>query len=313
MRETLVRMLVEEARRDERICLLTGDHGYAIFDDFRTACPGQFLNCGIAEQNMVGMASGMAKAGMRPIVYGLSSFVPMRVLEQIKLDICYEKRGVVFLGDGAGFVYAQLGVSHQCCEDVAVLRSLEPLRIYSPCDRHEMEACVGLALAGSGPAYLRIGKSDAGVIHQGRLQLESGKLLSIKHGSGTIAWLTTGAMVGRTRAAAVVSGSSIWSVPCLKPIDEQAVGRICSTHEIVVTTEEHSVHGGLGSIVSEIAAEVGGARVCRIGVIDPFLERCGSYEYLLDQHGLTTEEMISRVTAFVGGIRPQTLPFARAA
>jgi transketolase len=313
MRETLVRMLVDAARRDPRIYLLTGDHGYAVFDDYRTACPEQFLNCGIAEQNMVGLASGMAKAGLRPIVYGLSSFVPMRVLEQIKLDICYEKRPVVFLGDGAGFVYAQLGVSHQCCEDVAVLRSLTPMDIYSPCDGREMEACVGLALAGSTPAYLRIGKSDAGGIHQELVRLNADKLLPIRRGSGAMAWLTTGAMAGRTCAAAACSDSSVWSVPCLKPIDEEAVRRICLTHDIVVTTEEHCIHGGLGSIVSEIAAEISGARVCRIGVVEPFLERCGSYEYLLDQHGLTTDAMIRKVAAFAGKMLLQSRPLARAA
>src|SRR6478752_10429980 len=104
MRNAFAGMLVQAARSDPRVVLLTGDHGYALFDEFRRACPSQYLNAGVAEQNMVGVAAGLAKGGFRPIVYGLSAFVPMRVLEQIKLDVCYESLPVVFIGDGAGVV-----------------------------------------------------------------------------------------------------------------------------------------------------------------------------------------------------------------
>ena len=106
MRNAFPRALVEAARRDPRVLLLTGDHGYALFDEFRRECPGQYLNAGVAEQNMVGVAAGLAKGGFRPVVYGLSAFVPVRVLEQIKLDVCYEELPVVFIGDGAGVVYS---------------------------------------------------------------------------------------------------------------------------------------------------------------------------------------------------------------
>src|SRR6266403_417208 len=109
MREAFAKALVRIAQGDARVVLLTGDHGYALFDTFRQVCPGQYLNAGVAEQNMVGVAAGLAKGGLRPVVYGLSAFVPMRVLEQIKLDVCYEQLRVVFLGDGAGVVYSSLG------------------------------------------------------------------------------------------------------------------------------------------------------------------------------------------------------------
>ena len=105
MRNAFAQALVEAARQDGRVLLLTGDHGYALFDDFRARCPAQYLNAGVAEQNMVGVAAGLAKGGFRPVVYGLSAFVPVRVLEQIKLDVCYEELSVVFIGDGAGVVY----------------------------------------------------------------------------------------------------------------------------------------------------------------------------------------------------------------
>ena len=113
MRAAFSDALVALAQRDPKVLLLTGDHGYALFDPFIKVCPEQYMNCGIAEQNMIGVAAGLAKAGYRPFVYGLSAFVPIRVLEQIKIDVCYENLPVTLVGDGAGVVYAQLGTSHQ--------------------------------------------------------------------------------------------------------------------------------------------------------------------------------------------------------
>ena len=138
--------------------MLTGDHGYALFDEFRHRLPDQFINAGIAEQNMVGVAAGLAKAGYKPIVYGLSAFVPVRVLEQIKLDICYEGLPVTLVGDGAGMVYSSLGGSHQSTEDIAVLRAIPAIRILSPCDAFEMDYAMDHALRFEAPTYLRMGK-----------------------------------------------------------------------------------------------------------------------------------------------------------
>src|SRR5262249_9760747 len=150
--------LVQAAVADSRVLLLTGDHGYALFDEFRRVCPGQYINAGVAEQNMVGVAAGLAKGGFRPVVYGLSAFVPMRVLEQIKLDVCYEQLPVMFIGDGAGVVYGHLGTSHQSTEDVAALRALPHMSILSPADADEMKSAMDLAFQGGGPAYMRMGK-----------------------------------------------------------------------------------------------------------------------------------------------------------
>src|SRR3954447_5587675 len=165
MRNAFSQALVEAATADPRLVLLTGDHGYALFDDFRRRCPAQYLNAGVAEQNMVGVAAGLAKGGLRPVVYGLSAFVPIRVLEQIKLDVCYEQLPVVFIGDGAGVVYSTLGTSHQSTEDLAALRALPHLAILSPADDLEMTACLRLAFASQGPVYVRMGKADLGRVH----------------------------------------------------------------------------------------------------------------------------------------------------
>jgi transketolase len=300
MRNAFSKALVDAALRDERVVLLTGDHGYALFDEFRQACPRQYVNAGVAEQNMVGVAAGLAKGGLRPVVYGLSAFVPVRVLEQIKLDVCYEQLPVVLIGDGAGVVYSSLGTSHQSTEDVAALRALPHVRILSPADAHEMAACMKLALGGAGPVYLRMGKSDLGALHAGPISLDWGQLHCLRSGGGPLAWIATGSMVNTAVTAAERwPGSEVFSSPCLKPLDEELVGEICRRHEAVIVLEEHSIYGGLGSAVSEIAAANCPTWICRIGVQDRFSQYCGSYQYLMQEHRLNVEAVAEQVEAFV--------------
>jgi transketolase len=300
MRTAFARALVQAAQADERIVLLTGDHGYALFDDFRRLCPGQYLNAGVAEQNMVGVAAGLAKSGLRPIVYGLSAFVPLRVLEQIKLDVCHEALPVVFVGDGAGVVYSTLGVSHQCTEDVAALRALPNLAILSPADAAEMTACMEPALSATGPVYLRMGKADLGAVHASPPALTWGRLCSLQRGAGDLAWISTGSLV-RTALTACRHwlNSAVWSAPFVKPLDEQQVASICREHRLVVVLEEHSVYGGLGSAIAEIASTHAPTWVCRIGVADRFSPCCGSYAYLMKEHRLTVAAVIERVERFL--------------
>jgi transketolase len=287
-------------RADDRVVLLTGDHGYALFDEFRRSCPGQYLNAGVAEQNMVGVAAGLAKGGLRPVVYGLSAFIPVRVLEQIKLDICYEPLAVVLVGDGAGVVYSHLGTSHQSTEDVAALRALPHLAILSPADHFEMTACMELALRRDGPVYLRMGKADLGRVHTAPPPLRWGRLCPVRAGDGALAWMGTGSMVQTALSVAKRwPASAVWSAPSIKPLDACEIEAVCRRHEIVVVLEEHSVHGGLGGAVAEVAAECGGARVCRIGVPNQFSMLCGSYQYLMREHGLDADGVTRRVEAFL--------------
>jgi transketolase len=299
MRDTFSRGLVAAARADERILLLTGDHGYALFDEFRRVCPGQYLNAGVAEQNMVGVAAGLARGGFRPVVYGLSAFVPVRVLEQIKLDVCYENLPVVFVGDGAGVVYSTLGTSHQCTEDVAALRALPNLAILSPADDLEMAGCLDLAFRAQGPVYLRTGKADLGRVHAEPPRVAWGEMCPVRPGGG-LCWIATGSMV-RTALAASERwpGSAVWSAPCLKPLDAGPVADLCRRHTALIVLEEHSVYGGFGSAVAEIAAAHAPAWVCRVGIRDRFSEFCGSYGYLMQEHGLDVAGVTRQVERFL--------------
>jgi transketolase len=291
--------LVAAARADERILLLTGDHGYALFDEFRHHFPNQYINAGIAEQNMVGVAAGLAKSGFRPVVYALSAFSPIRVLEQIKLDVCCDELPVLFIGDGAGVVYSALGVSHQSTEDIAALRALPHMRILSPADAHEMKAAMELAFQTPAPVYLRMGKSDLGPVHQAPLKLEWGRLLPLCTGNGPVVFVATGSLAGlAVKLAKDWPGSAVWSAPCLKPLDADSLVAACTPHRIVVTLEEHNILGGLGGAVAEILSQEHPMPICRLGVPDRFSQLCGSYPYLMREHGLDLDSARMRVHAF---------------
>ena len=305
MRAAFSEALVRFAKKDRRILLLTGDHGYALFDEFRSQCPDQYINAGIAEQNMVGMAAGLARAGFIPFVYGLSAFVPVRVLEQIKIDIAHDELPVVLLGDGAGLVYSSLGTSHQSTEDIALTRVIPNLSVLSPADRFEMSLCMDLALQSGSPVYLRMGKSDRGDVHHALPFARIGELIRVREGRPKgISFLATGSMV---KAALKVAEeeypeASVWSVPSIKPVDERCIAEICGSSSALVTMEEHSCFGGLGSMVAEIAARTTPVRICLIGVQDRFSEFCGSYEYLLHEHGLDDETVKARIRSFASAL-----------
>lgn len=302
MRDTFSNKLVRLAKLDSNIILLTGDHGYNLFDVYRTQCPSQYINAGIAEQNMVGVAAGLARSGYRPIVYGLSAFIPVRVLEQIKLDVAHDNLPILFVGDGAGFVYSHLGTSHQSTEDIACARSIPGLSVYSPADRFELEACIQWAYEMKKPTYMRIGKSDRGDVHNPEDKISREKLQMIKAGkSNSIAIIATGSMVSIAKriVATRFPGVSIWSVPSIKPIDKDKVISLSQENEALIVLEEHSIFGGLGSVITEICSEYFPVRILRIGVLDKFSHLCGDYEYLLGEHGLDEKSIIDKISKFI--------------
>lgn len=300
MRDAFSNALVRLALSDPKVLLLTGDHGYALFDEFRKRCPDQYINAGIAEQNMVGMAAGLARVGFRPFVYGLAAFVPIRTVEQIKLDIAHDDLPVVLLGDGAGFVYSHLGTSHQSTEDIACTRAIPGLEVLSPSDRFEMTACMDYAYAANGPVYLRMGKSDRGDVHFEPVQaLRAGGLLQVRTGrSDRPGLIATGSMVRTAVDVAQALELSVWSAPVLKPLLAEDVCAAARATSGLVTVEEHSVLGGLGAAVAEISSEYEPVRVLRIGVPDRFSEHCGTHAYLLREHGLDTDSVQAKVESF---------------
>lgn len=298
MRNTFSNLITQAAQQDPHTYLLTGDHGYALFDQFRKTCPQQFINAGVAEQNMIGVGAGLAKSGIYPMIYGLSAFVPVRVLEQIKMDFCYEELPGLFIGDGAGVVYSALGSSHQSFEDIASLRGIPHLVIMSPADKFELEACFSLARSLKKPVYLRLGKADLPAIHQAIPAIKLNELLSVHQKPGNKkAIIATGSMlsVANKLISTELSNYDLWSAPIIKPLNRKKVLEQLKSYENLVSLEEHSVYGGLGSCLAEIIASQGTQKLQIIGIEDKFSELCGSYEYLMKTHALDETSVLQRI------------------
>jgi transketolase len=299
MREALSNLLVETAKEDERFLVLSGDHGYALFDALRAQRPSQFVNVGVAEQNMIGVASGLTKVGFRPCVYGLASFVPIRVLEQIKLDLCHAKAPVVLLGDGAGLVYSTLGVSHQSGEDIACLRPLPNISIYSPCDEWELRSCWREARRLDHPAYIRIGKADRPAVHASPLA-DTEPAWTQRSSAATCGALlvATGAMTSVATEVAQSLDFDCISVPRLKPL-APSLAALAMHYRRTIVLEEHVAAGGLFSSLIELLADAGGTEtvctVSHVGLRSHFTESAGCYDHALAEHGLTRASIRSAV------------------
>lgn len=304
MREALSRLLVDAAATDERFLVLSGDHGYALFDALRSAHPNRFLNVGVAEQNMIGMAAGLSKVGYRPCVYGLAAFVPIRVLEQIKLDLCHAHAPVILLGDGAGLVYSTLGVSHQCGEDVACLRPLPMIAIYSPCDEFELAACWEEARRADHPSYIRLGKADRPKVHASQLTCTDPVWTSRRGGAGAAPLIVaTGSMTSPATVFAREHDVACLSVPRIKPLPEAVVAAVQASSKAIVV-EEHAAAGGLfGAVAERLAADgVAGGGFClqHLGLTSRFTETAGTYENALNEHALDSVALVRRLTAWCG-------------
>jgi len=302
MRGVLSNLITETAHENSKFMMLSGDHGYALFDTLRKSRPEQFINVGVAEQAMVGIAAGLATVGYRPMVYGLAAFIPLRVLEQIKLDICFSKLPVVFLGDGAGLVYSTLGASHQCAEDMACLRALPYLRIYSPAHAAELEVCYREAMASNEPAYIRIGKCDRIFKEVPKTKSSAAYLLhSPTEGaahSKEVALVGTGAILSPAFEIGKRLGLTVISVPRIKPMDREIENLVRPFKKLIVV-DEHSRYGGLTSAILDHLSEFGMTipKIKTLCLEQHFSELSGSYQFALSEHRLADAELAKRIEA----------------
>jgi transketolase len=305
MRERLSDLLVRASIEDERFLVLSGDHGYSLFDALRKDHPSRFVNAGVAEQNMIGLAAGLTRVGFHPCVYGLAAFVPMRVLEQIKLDLCFSRAPVILLGDGAGLVYSTLGVSHQCGEDIACLRALPDIAIYSPCDEHELVACWNEARRSTVPSYIRLGKADRPAVHDSSPQDTEPVFTSGNQAQpGDSVVVSTGSMVGICTEWCRSQGIACLSVPRIKPFPSQLIATIKPSRNVVVV-EEHCRAGGLWSAIVENCALVRRDGRCTpnispIALRAEFTHTSGSHQQALSEHDMSDDRVRERLQATLG-------------
>ena len=304
MRNAFRDRIHELARDDDRIVLLSGDIGNRMFDKFKDEFPTRFYNCGIAEANMVGMAAGLAMAGLRPVCYTIANFLTYRVIEQIRVDCCYHHQPVILAGVGGGLSYASLGATHHSCEDLAMLRSLPGMRVLCPGDPPEVRACVDAALSvDDGPVYLRLGKKGEPAVHDDEPTVAFGRWLTMrdvkaKRASATL--LCAGNLLPVAADAAERLNARLLSCPSVKPLDEDALYESFTRSDLVVTVEEHSRLGGFGGAVAEWLTEQkqsyrAKARLLRLGTPDAFLHRTGSQDYARQLTGLDADAIVDSV------------------
>ena len=296
MREMLSELIAGSAERDARFLALSGDHGYALFDAIRTRRSDQFINVGIMEQAMVGIAAGLAKTGFRPLVYGLAAFIPLRVLEQIKMDVCYSRLPVIFIGDGAGLVYSTLGSSHQCGEDIAALKPMPDMRIYAPCDEYELQASFEEAMRYEGPAYIRVGKSDRPAVNAAARPDTAAYVTHQSERRRHTCIVTMSSMSSLGQTLAIEHDVTSVSIFRLKPLAQQALELLAPFDRLIVL-EEHSRHGGLASTLADaiIDAALPVPRMRVLCLQDHFARHCGSYQYALSEHQLSDADVRERI------------------
>ena len=301
MRDTFVKTLVELAKNNKDIELVTGDLGFGVLKPFWEECPNQFTNAGIAEQSMTSMAAGMALSGKIVYTYSIGNFPTLRCLEQIRNDCAYHKANVKVVCVGGGFAYGSLGMSHQATEDIAIMRALPNVAVFAPGDLVEAEEVTKAIANYPGTCYLRLGRGGEKRIHDKIENFQIGKALKIKDGKD-IAIFSTGAIFDEIIDAyevLVQKGLNpiVYTFPTIKPIDKEVIIDCAKNCKHIFTIEEHNVVGGFGSAVSEVVAELEGnkASIHAIGLNDEYGSKIGSQKYLRKEYLLDSENIVTRI------------------
>lgn len=291
MRDTFVRTLIALAKENPNIELITGDLGFGVLKPFWERLPDQFINAGIAEQNMTSAAAGMALEGKTVFTYSIGNFPTLRCLEQIRNDCAYHGANVKIVCVGGGFVYGSLGMSHHATEDIAVMRALPGVAVLCPGDLVEAEEATKAIAKYPGTCYLRLGRGGEKRIHDHIDNFEIGKAIKI-HDGEKIAIFSTGAIFEEVADAEAILAEhdiypAVYTFPTVKPIDRAVIARCAADFDMIVTVEEHNIVGGFGSAVAEVLAELPErARLLRIGIHDTYSSIVGSQRYLRSQFGL---------------------------
>lgn len=299
MRTAYLDTLYELANRDKRVYALISDNGAIVYDKYRRDLPEQYLNLGISEANMLGMAAGMASCGKIPFAYTIGAFLAYRAFEFIRNDICLQKQNVKVVGTGAGEVYSALGPTHHSTEDIGGLRTLPNLTILCPASPLEVKKATQAAYEQEGPVYLRLGTNKEPEIYDNDYLFKIGKGVTLKDGKD-ITLIGTGSILKDILDAANKLQQEgitarVINIHTLKPIDKELIIKAIEETKKIITIEDHSVIGGLGSAVAEIIAESGkGIVFKRIGLHD-FSKGYGSYTQVKEINGIDIGKIIDSV------------------
>lgn len=305
MRDAFGKALVELAARHPELVVLDGDLANSTkVDIFAQAVPDRFFQMGIAEQNMVGVAAGMALSGLRPVVSTFAVFLAKRALDQIRMSVAQTEAPVILAGGYSGLLTGKTGKTHIAVEDLAVFRAMPKMMTIAPADAVEMRQALEAALQHPGPVYLRLTRDDSPLIFGDDYRFRPGRAVLLRSG-GDLGIVSTGTQTVRCLAAVdqlAAEGvqASLLHVPTLKPIDTGALVELARRCGRLLTAEEHSICGGLGSAVAEVVAEHHPVPVTRLGIQDTFGES-GANDALLRKYGLDTTAVVAAARQLLTG------------
>jgi transketolase len=304
VRTAFIETLCELAEQDDRIWLLTGDLGYSVLERFAERFPGRFVNVGVAEQNMTGVAAGLALCGKIVFTYSIANFPTLRCLELIRNDVCYHNLNVKIVAVGGGLAYGSQGYTHHGVEDLAIMRALPNMTVIAPADPVETRAATTAMVDHLGPCYLRLGKASAPV-HQMMPDFQIGKAIVVRPG-GDITLISCGGMLQTALEVAELLAvrniaARVLSMHTIKPIDVQAILAAAKETKMLVAIEEHGLVGGLGSAVAEVlaSAKLNGITFKVFGIPDKIVSRTGGQDYLRSESGLSSSAIAHMVLEII--------------
>ncbi len=302
MRKTCLDMVYQLARQDERIIFIGSDLGIGTLREFKAEMPDRFFMEGVSEQSLASLSAGLALEGKIVYFNTIATFITRRCYEQVVLDLCLHKANVRLIGNGGGLVYTPLGPTHEAIEDIAIFRCLPRMTIIAPADAEEMKRLMPATVAHPGPIYIRLAKGGDPVVTDPSMPFRIGKAYPMKEGKDALI-VSTGVMLkpsleAATALAAAGISAGVLHAPVIKPFDQETFMRLAGPVPAVVTVEEHTVIGGLGSAVAELLAESDFARpkrFRRLGIPDVFPDQYGSQASLLSRFSLTAENIAATV------------------
>lgn len=300
MRVAFIKTLIKEAEKNNKIMLLTGDLGYSVFEEFREKFPDRFINVGVAEQNLMGVATGLAMSGRIVFAYSIATFATMRAFEQIRTDIASHNMPVIIVGSGAGLSYGHDSITHHATEDISLMRSIPGMTILCPADPYETVWATRASIKLNKPVYLRLGKKGEPLLYKNPVSLKIGRGSVLRNGKDFVIIATGNIVSNALEASNILSkeniNATLVSMHTLKPIDKNLIKNLSKKFKVIITVEEHSILGGLGSAVSEIISEENkGTKIVKFGVPDIFLFEIGSQNFLREKIGLLPHQIAKRI------------------
>ncbi len=301
MRIAYISALYELSKKNKQIMALVSDIGAIVYDKYREDFPDRFVNVGVSEQNIIGIAAGLASCGKIPFAYTIIPFITMRNYEQIRNDVCLHNANVKIVGVGAGLRYSTLGPTHHSIEDIAIMRVLPNMTIVSPVDPIEAKKATFSIAQYNGPVYLRIGTRGEPNIYQENYKFTIGKGMELRNGED-VTIISTGSITYDALEAAKELdkeniSARVINIHTIKPIDKEIILKAARETGVIVTVEEHNIHGGLGSAVAEIVLEEynGYIKFKRLGIQDIFCSFYGTHQEIKNHYGLSQENIIKEV------------------